>query len=79
MDFEENVKLDPQGVGDLETAKLSLKWTLEKLKELKEELSVLKEEKAKRETQIRELILRAEQSEELVKKWQSTVKPGKKM
>ena len=72
MDFDH--QLDPSTITDVETAKLALRWAVEKIHTLSDDNSRLKEDNRNKTNITRTLTQQAEQKDEILKKWQSTIK-----
>lgn len=72
MDFDN--KLDPSAITDVETAKLALRWAVEKIHTLADDNARLKEETRSKVNSNRILTQQNEQKDEILKKWQSTIK-----
>ncbi|OGS46856.1 MAG: hypothetical protein A3J79_14475 [Elusimicrobia bacterium RIFOXYB2_FULL_62_6] len=72
MDFDN--QLDPAAITDVETAKLALRWAIEKIHTLSDEAARLKEDNRNKVNTARLLTQQNEQKDEILKKWQSTIK-----
>ena len=72
MDFDH--QLDPSTITDVETAKLALRWAVEKIHTLSDDNARLKEDNRNKTNISRALTQQAEQKDEILKKWQSTIK-----
>lgn len=72
MDFDH--QLDPSTITDVETAKLALRWAVEKIHALSDDNTRLKEDNRNKTSISRALTQQAEQKDEVLKKWQSTIK-----
>lgn len=72
MDFDN--QLDPAAITDVGTAKLALRWAIEKIHTLSDEGARLKEDNRNKVASNRMLIQQNEQKDEILKKWQSTIK-----
>ncbi len=72
MDFDN--KLDPSTITDVETAKLALRWAVEKIHALSDDAARLKEDNRNKTNLARTLTQQAEQKDEVLKKWQTTIK-----
>src|SRR5262245_30162442 len=65
---------DPASVTDVETAKLALRWALEKMRNLQDEAKKLREELHGESLTSRRLNEQLQQKEEALKRWQSTLR-----
>ena len=72
MDFDHH--LDPSTITDMETAKLALRWALEKIHTISDDNTRLKEDNRNKTEMSRSLAQQAEKKDEILKKWQSTIK-----
>jgi len=72
MDFDN--QLDPSTITDVETAKLALRWAVEKIHALADDNARLKEDNQTKTNISRTLTQQGEQKDEILKKWQSTIK-----
>lgn len=72
MDF--NNQLDPSTITDVETAKLALRWAIEKIHALSDDNARLKEDNRNKVNIARQLTQQGEQKDEILKKWQATIK-----
>jgi len=72
MDFDN--QLDPSTITDVETAKLALRWAVEKIHTLSDDNSRLKEDNRNKTNIARSLTQQTEEKDEILKKWQSTIK-----
>ena len=72
MDF--NNQLDPSTITDVETAKLALRWAIDKIRALSDDNIRLKEDNRNKVNITRTLTQQGEQKDEILKKWQSTIK-----
>ncbi len=72
MDFDN--QLDPSAITDVETAKLALRWAVEKIHTLSDDNTRLKEDNRNKTNTSRALTQQSEQKDEILKKWQSTIK-----
>ncbi len=72
--MEQDPKLDPSTITDVETAKLALRWAVEKIHGLQEELGRLREDNRTKSNAARSLTEQLEQKTEVLKKWQGTIR-----
>ena len=72
--MEQEPKLDPSTITDVETAKLALRWAVEKIHGLQEEVGRLREDNRNKTAISRSLTEQVEQKTEVLKKWQGTIK-----
>ncbi|MBU2573078.1 MAG: hypothetical protein KKH28_03255, partial [Elusimicrobia bacterium] len=72
MDFTN--QLDPSTITDVETAKLALRWAVEKIHTLSDDNARLKEDNRNKVNSNRTLTQQGEQKDEILKKWQTTIK-----
>ena len=72
--MEQEPKLDPSTITDVETAKLALRWAVEKIHGQQEELGRLREDNRTKTSINRSLTEQVEQKTEILKKWQGTIK-----
>ena len=72
--MEQEPKLDPSAITDVETAKLALRWAVEKIHGQQEELGRLREDNRNKTGINRSLTEQVEQKTEILKKWQGTIK-----
>src|SRR5438309_1639817 len=69
-----NSGFDPSTVNDLDTARLALRWALERLQRLGTELTEARQEAAKAGKARDEAALDSREKDETVKRWRETVK-----
>ena len=72
--MEQEPKLDPSAITDVETAKLALRWAVEKIHGQQEELGRLRDDNRNKTGINRSLTEQVEQKTEILKKWQGTIK-----
>ena len=72
--MEQEPKLDPSTITDVETAKLALRWAVEKIHALQEDVGRLREDNRTKTNVNRSLTEQVEQKTEILKKWQGTIK-----
>ena len=72
--MEQEPKLDPSTITDVETAKLALRWAVEKIHTLQEDVGRLREDNRTKTSLNRSLTEQVEQKTEILKKWQGTIK-----
>src|ERR1035437_3969595 len=72
--MEQEPKLDPSLITDVETAKLALRWAVEKIHGQQEEVGRLREDNRNKTSINRSLTEQVKQKTEILKKWQGTIK-----
>ena len=72
--MESEPKLDPSTITDMETAKLALRWAVEKIHTMQEEMGRLREDNRNKTDISRSLTEQLDQKTEVLKKWQGTIK-----
>jgi len=72
--MEQEPKLDPSTITDVETGKLALRWAVEKIHTLQEETGRLREDNRNKTNLTRSLTEQMEQKTEILKKWQGTIR-----
>ena len=72
--MEQEPKLDPSTITDVETGKLALRWAVEKIHTLQDEVSRLREDNKTKTNLTRNLTEQVEQKSEILKKWQGTIR-----
>ena len=73
-----NISWTSSTITDVETAKLALRWAVEKIHTLADDNARLKEDNRNKTNIARSLTQQTEEKDEILKKWQSTIKTGRR-
>src|SRR5258708_37067451 len=74
MEQEDKPSLDPASVNDVETARLALRWALERIHKMQEECTTANQNAKDASEKLRLANDQLKQKEESLQRWQSTIR-----